>query len=154
MPIKKQHFPVGMILILILVGWGAFGLLFSLFNVPVAQLGTVVLVGAGAVIVNMIIIIILATIFFGILKRRKWARILTIVYYIFSMVLVAVNALAFMANQTMYNSVYRQILAPQVLALMTPAVITASLISALAFGWVIGIIILVYIFRKKSFFTN
>ena len=150
----KQKFPIGMILILILIGWGALGLLLAMFKIPMSQLGPVVVSGAGAIIVNLIIVGILATIFYGIIKKLKWARKLAIGYYIFSMVLTPINLLSFLANKTMYDSYYQKLLPPETLALMTPAVIMGSLISALAFGWIIGLIIIIYLARKKDFFVN
>ena len=150
----RQMFPVGMILILILVGWGAVSLLFTMLKSSVAQLGPVLLTGAGAVVADLIIIAILAAIFYGILKRLKWARKLSIGYYIFSMIFVAVNLLSFMSNSAMYTSYYQQTLSPQLLQLMTPTLIMGSLISATVFAWVIGLIIIIYMLRRKAFFVN
>jgi len=150
----KQKFPVGMIIILILIGWGAVSLLLSMFKIPLSQLGPVLLSGAGAIVMNLVIVGILATIFYGIIKRLKWARKLAIGWYIFSMVLLPINLLSFLANKTMYDSYYQKLLPPETLALMTPAVITGSLISALGFGFVIGIVVIIYLARKKDFFVN
>ena len=149
----KQKMPVGMILILILIGWGAVSLLFGL-RAPISQLGPLLLTGAGAIIVNLIIFAILGTIFFGIIKRYIWARKLTIGWYVVSMVLLLINLLSFMANNTMYNDYYNKMLTPEMATLMTSSAITMSLVMALAFGWIIGIIIIVYMLKKKEFFTN
>ena len=150
----KQKFPVGMILILILIGWGAVYLLLAMFKIPLFQLGPVLVSGAGAIIVNLVIAGILATIFYGILKRMKWARKLAIGWYIVSIVLALVNLVSFLGNKTIYDSYYRKLLPPETYSLMTPAVITASLISALGFGSVIGLILIIYLARKKDFFVN
>lgn len=99
----KQKFPIGMILILILIGWGAVDLLLGIFKIPLLQLGPVLVSGAGAIIVNLIIVGILATTFYGIIKRLKWARKLAIGWYIFSMVLTPINLISFFANKTMYG---------------------------------------------------
>lgn len=150
----KQKFPVGMIIILILVGWGAVSLLFGMFKIPMSQLGPVLLTGAGAIIVNLVIVGIFATIFFGILKRMMWARKLAIGWYIVLMFLLVINLVSFLGNKTMYDSYYQKILPPETYSLMTPAVITGSLVSALGFGFVIGIIVIIYLARKKDFFVN
>lgn len=149
----KPKMPVGMILILILIGWGIVSLLFSL-RAPMTQLGPILLTGAGAIIVNLIIIAILGAIFFGIIKRFVWARKLAIGWYIVSMLLVLINLLSFIANNTMYNDYYKKILTPEMAALMSVSTITMSLIMGLIFIWVIGIIIIVYMLKKKDFFTN
>lgn len=150
----NQKMPIGMILILILIGWGALSLLLGMFKIPLSQLGPVIVSGAGAIIVNLIIVGILATIFYGIIKRLKWARKFTMGWYIFSMVLALINLLSFLANKTMYDSYYQKLLPPETLALMTPAVITGTLISALAIAWIIGLIIIIYLARKRDFFVN
>ena len=94
----KQKFPIGMILILILVGWGALGLLLGMFKIPMSQLGPFVVSGAGAIIINLIIVGILVTIFYGIIKRLKWAKKLAIGWYIFSMILAPINLFSFLAH--------------------------------------------------------
>src|SRR3989338_4609019 len=115
----KQKMPVGMILILILIGWGIASLLIGLRN-PISQLGPVLITGIGAIILNLIIVAILGTIFFGIIKRFIWARKLAIGWYVLSMVLMLINLLSFMANNTIYNEYYNKILTPEMAALMTP----------------------------------
>jgi len=142
-----------MILILILIGWGIASLLIGLRN-PISQLGPILLTGIGAIILNLIIVAILGTIFFGIVKRFIWARKLAIGWYIVSMIFVLINLLSFMANNTMYNAYYSKILGPEMAALMTSSTITMSLVMSLVFAWIIGIIIVVYLLKKKDFFTN
>lgn len=150
----KQKFPVGMIIILILIGWGAISLLFGMFKIPLSQLGPVLLSGAGAIVMNLVIVGILATIFYGILKRMMWARKLAIGWYIVSMTLLVVNLVSFLGNKTMYESYYQKLFPPETYPFMMPAIITASLVSALGFGFVIGIIVIIYLARKKDFFVN
>jgi len=150
----KQKFPVGMILILILIGWGAVGLLLGTFKIPLSQLGPILVSGAGAIIVNLVIVGILATIFYGILKRLIWAKKLAIGWYVFSILFSLVNLVSFLGNKTMYDSYYQKLLPPETYSLMTPAVITGSLIYALGFGSIIGLIIIIYLVRKKDFFVN
>lgn len=150
----NQKMPIGMILILILIGWGALGLLLGMFKISLSQLGPVIVSGAGAIIVNLIIVGILATLFYGIIKRLIWARKLAIGWYIFSMVLSLINLISFLANKTMYDSYYQRLLPPETATLMTSTVITGTLISALVFGWIIGFIIIIYLARKRDFFVN
>ncbi len=151
---NEQKFPIGMILILILIGWGAANLLLGMFKIPMSQLGPVIVSGVGAIIINLVIVGILVTIFYGIIKRLIWARKLAIGWYIFSMVLLFVNLISFLSNKTMYDSYYQRLLPPETAVLMTSTVITSTLISALVFGWITGFIILVYLARRKDFFVN
>jgi len=150
----KQKMPIGMILILVLFGWGAVSLLLNAFKTPLYQLGPITVSGAGATVIMLVIAGILGIIFYGILKRFRWARKLAIGWYIFSMALLLINLVSFLANKTMHDSYYQKLLPPETAALMTPAVITGTLIFSLVFGWIIGLIILIYLARKKDFFVN
>ena len=151
--INKQKMSVGMISILTLVVWGILSLLIALRN-PIIQLGPILLTGVGAIMINLIIVVILGTIFFGIMKGFIWARKLAIGWYIVSMVLVLINLLSLMANKTMYNEYYNKILPPETAALMNSSTSIMGLVMALVFRWIIEIIIVVYLIKKKDFFTN
>lgn len=142
-----------MILILILVGWSAFSILLSVKN-AMLQLGPVLISGAVAIVANLIIAGILVAIFYGILKRLSWGRKLATGWYLFSMALSVVNLISFMGNKTMFDSYYSKILSPQQAALMTPAIITGTLISATVFAWILGLIVVFYVSKKKDFFVN
>ncbi len=150
----KSKFPAGMIIILMLTGWGAVSLLLSMFEFPMHQLGPILLTGIRAIVANLVIFVILVTIFYGILKRMMWARKLAIGWHIVSIVLLSVNLASFLGNKTMYDSYYQKALPPEAYSLMTSDVITGFLVSNLGFGFVIGTIIIIYLVRKKDFFIN
>ncbi|PIR54836.1 hypothetical protein COU74_03765 [Candidatus Peregrinibacteria bacterium CG10_big_fil_rev_8_21_14_0_10_36_19] len=150
----KNGFPVGMILILILVGLPAVMTLFSVFKSPLSQLGPLLLSGVGAVVVNLVIFVILSTIFYGILKRMMWARKMAIGWYIVSMLLIVVNMVSLLGNKMMYDSFYKETLTPEMYSLMTPELITASLMFSSGGALLIGIIVIIYLVRKKDFFVN
>lgn len=149
----KQKMPVGMILILILVGWSALSILLTAKN-AMFQIGPILTSGAVAVIATLIIVGILVSIFYGILKRFDWARKLAIGWYSFSIVLSWVNLVSFLGNKTMFDSYYAKILSPQQAAMMTPAIITGSLIFGISSACILGLIVIVYVSRKKDFFVN
>lgn len=142
-----------MILILILIGWSAFSMLLTIKN-AMFQVGPFLTSGPLAILVNLIVIGILVSVFYGILKRFEWAKKLAIGWYVFAMVLGVVNLVSFLGNKTMFDSYYRKILTPQQLTLMTPAIITGTLISATVFAIILGLIVIIYISRKKDFFVK
>jgi len=151
----KQKFPVGMILILVLIGWGIVGLLLGMFKVPpLFQLGSILISGAGAIIVDLVMIGISASIFYGIVKRLEWARKLAIGWSIVSILLPLVNFVSFLGNKTMYDSYYQKILSPEAYSLMTPTAIAGILIPTLVLSSIINLVIIIYLARKKSFFVN
>ena len=160
----KQKFPIGLVLILILTGFGAVGLLISLllpllfpaaFQIPLYHAGPILLNGIEAIFVHLITLSISAAIFFGLIKRLEWARKLTIVWNIFSIILVTINmALSFLADATAYKDSPNTTLPSEASAFMTPTVTTSILISGLIINWIIGLAIIIYLKRKKDFFTN
>ncbi len=151
---SEKKFPIGMVFVLILTGWGALGILISVLGNPVYQLGPVVLTGAGAAIINLVTFGLMAAIFYGIIKRAKWGRQLAIGWGILSLFLSLVNLLAFLANTAIYDSYYQETLSPEAYSLMTPAVTTATIIVSTVISWIIGLLILIYLFNKKEFFVN
>lgn len=152
----KQKFPIGIILILILIGLEVVGLLSKIFETRPYQyqFGPFWVSGAGVITVNFVMAGISAITFYGIVKRLKWARKLAIGWNIFGMVLAPINLISFLANKTMYDSYYWKLLPPETLALMTPTVITGGLIFSLVTSWVIGLIVIIYLVRKRDFFVN
>ena len=150
----KQKMPIGMILILVLFGLGAVSSLRDAFRIPLYQLGPITVSGAGATVIMLVIAGILGIIFYGILKRFRWARKLAIGWYIFSMALGLISTISLLANKTMYASYFQKFLPPDMASSMAYKLITASLIICLVFGWIIGLIVIIYLARKKDFFVN
>jgi len=154
----KQKFPVGMIIILVLIGWVAVSLLLGIFKntLHLYQLGPVLITGAGAIIINLVIFGIFGTIFYGIIKRLRWIRKLAIGWYVFSIILSLINTISFLANKTMFGLYYQKTLSPEAysLYLKNPTIITGVWIVALVSSSIIGIIIITYLVRKKDFFVN
>jgi len=144
----KQKFPVGMILILILIGLGVLGSLYGLFIATLAQLGPWQVSGAGAIFATLVIDGIMATIFYGIIKRLKWAWKLSIGWHIFSLVVTPINMIfAFLANKTMQDMLNQK-------QILTRPALMAIILTPLLFAAIIQLIILIYIARKKDFFVN
>ena len=159
----KQKFPIGLVLILVLTGFNAMGLLTSLlfpllfpsaFQIPIYHLGPILLNGAEAVFVHLITLGILAAIFFGLIRRLEWARRLTLVWCIFSIISITVNmALSFLADATIYKDLPRP-LPSEVSVFTTPAAINSILIIGMFISWGTNIAIITYLRKKKDFFTK
>ena len=153
--IKKEKMPVGMIILSVFLGYTIFGLIFVIIRFSLQyQLGPILLDGVSAFILYILLFAVVWAIFVGILKRFKWARKLGIGYFIFSITLEAINTFSFFMNPTMYDSYYQRTLSPQALAMITPIFMKITLITGFVFGWAVGITIIIYLFRKKSFFVR
>ena len=150
---ETTKMPVGMIIILILIGWGLVSILFVLKN-PVAQLGPFLFKGASAIVINLIYAIIIVSIIFGVIKRFIWAWKLTIGYYIFSILLVIVNMLSFYTNKGKFLTFYTQGISPELAQLITESSIAMTLTFSSIAGIILGLIIIWYFNKKKDFFVN
>jgi len=149
---SKEKFLVGMIIILFLIGFGALGTLFGLKK-AMLQLGPFILSGIPAMMYSIIITGILGTSFYGIIKRKIWARKFTIGWYLISLALVTINFISFLANKQKIVDFYKE-LSPATSQIFTESVVMASLLYTLILSWVLGLIIIFYLYRKRDFFKN
>lgn len=150
----KQRFPIGMILILLLIGHGVLSILRDTLNVPLFQIGPVILSGTGAIIIDLITVGILGVISYGILKRMKWSRKLATGWFTFTIALMMVNMISLLRNKAMYNGYYQKLLTPETYSMVNSDVITSLLVAGMIFGSISALIIVIYLARKKDFFVH
>lgn len=152
---QKNKFPVGIIIILVLMGWGILSILMTVFtDFSLYQVGPFVLTADKAKIATLAILLIIGSGFYGIFNRLKWARKLMIAWYLFSIVLSIVNLLSFIRDPEMFTEHYVEMFSPQEYAVMTSEVMLGTMISGSVFAVMISVIIIVYLSKKKDFFVN
>jgi hypothetical protein len=149
---QKAKFPVGMTLILVLIGIGFVSSLASLRN-PMTIIGPFFIEGIVAVLYILATTTILGLIFFGILKRKSWARPLLLIWQTYSILSITAMFLSFLANKEGFVEFYRNYM-PSSAEFFTESTVMISLLPGLVFSWIIGLVVIIYVYRKKSFFTN
>jgi hypothetical protein len=149
--IQKDKFPVGMIVILVLVGGGILPCLSNLKR-PMFVLGPFIVKGAVATIYPIIMAVILGLIFYGILKRKTWGGYLTIVAHAWWMWLALLSFLAVLADKQKFIE-FHQSYSPDATR-FTESYVMTLYSSLLVFSWIIGIVIIAYVYRKRDFFKN
>jgi len=149
---QKEKFPVGMIILLILLGFGFVSTLSSIAK-PTLQFGPVILNGLPAVLYSLIVLVILSTSFFGVLKRKMWAGRLVIGWYIIGMGISLLNFVSFLADKQSVVRLYQQ-MSPTNAQFFTESTITGFLTSALVMGVIIGFVVISYVYRRRDFFKN
>ena len=149
---QKEKFPIGMIVILFLIGLGFVTTLLGVKK-PMLQLGPLILNGFPAILYSLVVAVVLGASFYGILKRKMWGRKLIIGWYLISLGLLAVNFISFLTDKQNIVRFYKES-SPASAQLFTESVIMGTLLSALVIGWIIGLIIIFYIYRKRDFFKN
>jgi hypothetical protein len=148
---QKDKFPVGMIIILVLVGGGILPFLSNLKR-PMFVLGPFIVKGVVATIYPIIMAVILGLIFYGILKRKTWGGYLTIVVHAWWMWLALLSFLAVLADKQKFIE-FHQSYSPNVNR-FTESYVMTLYSSVLVFSWIIGIVIIAYVYRKRDFFKN
>ena len=151
----KQKIPVGIILILAILGLGAISWLATPREVVFIYLHKPIIIGGiGSIIISLIISGILVTIFYGIVKKFEWARKLAIGWYAFVMAKALINTISLFSNEAVFNYYYQEVISLETNSSISPAIITGSIVLALILSWTIGLIVITYLIRKKDFFVN
>ena len=95
----------------------------------------------------------MAVIFYGIVKRFKWARKLAIGFYAFFMILKPINLVSIMSNKSMYDVYFQKHLPLANVAVISKLVFSMQSVAAVL-GVIIDFAIIFYLIRKKDFFVN
>lgn len=152
---QKKKMPVGIILILVYLGFGILGQLQSLFK-PVIQLGPKILTGIGAIILILIMLVLQIFLFYGIIKRAKWARTLGIAGYTLLIMLGLTNLISLISNKEIYNEYLLKALPAnsEVLTSEIFQAIIVAVIIGIAISLILSTMILFYLVRKKDYFYH
>lgn len=138
---NEQKMPLGIILILIYIGLGivfSLGSFFSLLNLDSWSANAL-----KSSAPRLLFIAVPMILFFGILKRFKWARITTIILGILSLGYGLIMIPIIIGVFSLLSEV------PQVTSYSTYA--TYAIIAA---NWVASLLIVIYLSKKKDFFVR
>jgi hypothetical protein len=151
---KKAKFPIGMIVVLIVLVWGIVVTLFRLPNLPLFQFGPIM--SRGGYTPTLISIVVMAAYgasFYGTLMRRIWARKLVIGWYLIHMGILVLNFAYFLMDKQGITRLYKESF-PVELIYYTEQTIAVLLTSSMVTGLIAGIAIISYVYRKRDFFIN
>jgi hypothetical protein len=151
-PPPHKSFPVGLILILILAGFGALGDLTSLTN-PVLVLGTTVITGPVAVLWYLVELGVMITLFVAILKRQELGRLLGIGVSGYKIAFSTLAFLVYLTNPEGMQDVMEEV-APGYADMVPAAFMQIFMGVSAVMSWVIGTAVIVYLVVRKSYFTN
>jgi hypothetical protein len=151
--VENNNYPVGLIFILIYIGFGIFGSIISLKN-PAIQLGPSIYYGTVALIYFLLTLIIFIVLFYGILKRKKWALKLSIIYFILIILMSLINIMFFLINPNIYSDYLSKISPELKITDETRPYFYIGFFATLIPTIIIVIAILVYLFIKKGYFKN
>lgn len=152
---EKRQFPASIIFILIAVGASILSNLIGAFTVgQLLQLGPFLFTGIGARILNGAAFVFLTVVFIGMIKRDMRARNLAFGWYVLVFVLYLVNFASFLADRTLFDEYYREVLTPDMYSQMTSRTIAAGMGVTTFFGLLISVIAVTFLLRKKEFFEK
>lgn len=89
----------------------------------------------------------------GILKRKEWARSLTMVWAVVTFLLSISNLLAFFINEERTLQAFNGIL-PGASELMSGSAFMWSLVFGAAVNSVITLVVVIYVYRRADYFEN
>lgn len=149
---QKEKLPVGIIIILLLT---AFQLLTTLLSLkkPIFVISSFVMSGAPAILCILFIAAISGLILYGILKQKTWARKLILVWYPIKMAGGSINFISFLSDKQKIIKIFQSYSSPGV-NFITERIVMLIFLMTLFISWVSGMVIIVYIYRKKDFFKN
>lgn len=148
---NSPKMPLGIKLILIYLG---VGLVFSLFNFETAalQVGPVLVWGSVAKSLNLFFIVLVAAIFYGIMKRAVWAKKLYIGYLSVLSSLSLVNLVFLKINPALYDDYYRNVM--KLPTIPDHEFIFNSLIFTCIVSLAVAGLLISYLLKRKDYFVK
>ena len=120
---------------------------------PAVQFGPVLLTGFPAAIIGLLSLAAMISIFYGIIKRFKWARKLFIGYYLsFGVLLPTFNLIFLKLNPSIFDDYYRDTLKLQTLP--DHQAIFNMIVHESILGWAMIAAMSFYLLRKRDYFTK
>lgn len=150
--IKNKNIPLGMIFILIIIGLSFIDFITNLKN-PEFILGSINFSNTLSLIYVLANIIILLSLFIGIIKKYKWARILGLSYYTVLAVLILINILSIIFNPIIIEELLRQNSNQTFDLTQYKNIISSIIIIMMAIGGIIDLIIIYYLYKKSGYFN-
>jgi hypothetical protein len=150
-----KSFPIGIILILILLGINISSLLIGLINPSFIQYGPFIFTEGSYVVLSLINLVLLSIIFYGLIKRFEWGRKLAIIWFFFMLFIAILNLIFFFINPEPVVEIMTNILSDiNANAETIYIMIFFSTILALIINIVLLVLIFSYLHKKKDFFVR
>lgn len=147
--------PVGMMVVLFLFGWS---LLMTLFDLVGNDTPSVLFISSAELLGRLMMklysvaaVVVLSVLFYGVLRRKIWARKTAIGWYIIVLGLSVFNIVNFLLSQWATLSSYK---GGQNVEFASVVLGMIGLLFITAVTWVIGLVIIFYLKRKQDFFIN
>ena len=129
----RQKMSTGIKIIISILGIFICGQIFSIFTNMSFKIGLLSLNGISAKLAFVLIFTLNMLCFYGIKKRHAWARKLAIGLFIYNMVFILINLISFFIK---------------------PELINIFFLIVLLIFWIMALMIINYLLRKKDYFVN
>jgi hypothetical protein len=145
-PERSAPLPVGMLLLLAYMAFSIISGLMSL-KAPILPLGPFLITGRPAAEYGAVVIVAVSGAFYGILRRKPWARPIIILWFLVEMANSLANLLAFLLDPQGMSRLYAPVIHQK-----NPSVVIAVLVWSLSVTWGVGLAAILYVNRQKAFF--
>ena len=148
----KRKFPVGLILIIILVGMGIVAAPMALAR-PTLIFGSTLVSGTPVVLYNLILLGVNIALFVGLIRRKEWARVLGIVLSAYYICFGILQQATLLFERGSVMAMYNQLI-PGLGQLMSADVIVIMISVITLFNCGINAAVLLYLVYKKRYFRR
>ncbi len=145
-PGRSAPLPIGMLLLLAYMAFAIISGLLSL-KAPILALGPFLITGRPAAGYATVVIVAVSGAFYGILRRKPWARPIFILWFLVEMAVSLANLLSFLLDPHGMTRRYAPLIHQT-----NPSVMIAVLVWSLCVTWGVGIAAILYVNRQKAFF--
>jgi hypothetical protein len=156
---QNKKIPVGIILFLIYTGFIIFSTIIDIFESGnTLIIGTLVFSGLVPFIYSFLIILGNTVIFYGTIKRKKWAQMIILIFYPVSMIIPLISFIAYFLNKEAFINALSSTMQKSInmTALETPleSMITPIIIFGIIFEIIITIVVIILVIKKKDYFSE
>ncbi len=145
-PVRPEQIPIGMWLLLAYMAYAIISGLLSL-KTPILALGPFLITGRPAAEYTAVVILAVGSAFYGILRRKPWARIIIIIWFLVEMAVSLVDLVSFLLDPQGMTRRYAPLIHKT-----NPSLVVAAFVWSLCVTWGVGVAAILYVNRQKAFF--
>ena len=145
-PGRSAPLPVGMLLLLAYMAFAIISGLLSL-KTPILALGPFLITGQPAAGYAAVVIVAVSGAFYGILRRKAWAKPIIILWFLVEMAVSLANLLSFLLDPQGMTRRYAPLIHRT-----NPSVVIAVLVWSFCVTWGVGLAAILYVNRQTAFF--
>ena len=152
-PETKKKYPVGMIILMVYLGYSLIMRIISIGS-PILLFGPFLLPHVLVVLYYSISVVIIGFCLWSVFKKKVWGRKLITFWYGFGIIYVLMHSIVSLYYKDEFLDIYKKIFGGLNLQVSNTMLIISGLILPLAFVIIINAFIIWYVNKKKDYFVS